>query len=459
VPLALGLALWLVPAPEGLDPRAWHAFAVFAAAILAILLEAFPILVVAILALAIAVLSGALTAEDAYQGFSRSVILLIMVAFLVARTVVTSGLGARIGHLVVARFGGSTLGLGYSVFLTDALIAPGFPSNTARSGVIYPLALSLALHGDSRPDDGSAGRMGKYLMLCGITSLAVSSGLWLTAMAANPVGAEFAREHGVEIGFASWLATAIVPSLVALAAMPWVVYRLARPEIERTPDAPQRAREALARLGPLSRDERTVALIFVLMVLAWATSSVLGLDNTAVAFLGLGLLMATGVYTADHLKSEGEALGTFIWFAALFALASALDRYGFTTFAGHQLAAALAGLPWPAVYALLVALYVVLHYLFVSQTAHLMALLPVFLEVGVDRGVPAALLAFGLLFASNYFSGLTPQASSANVLFAASGYVTQRELYRVGAVSTAVLLAIFLIAGTPWILLLWGAAR
>jgi len=161
----------------------------------------------------------------------------------------------------------------------------------------------------------------------------------------------------------------------------------------------------------------------------------------------------------DHLKMEGEALGTFIWFAALFALATALDRYGFTKFAGLRLSAALVGLSWPAVYALLVVLYVLLHYLFVSQTAHLLALLPVFLEVGVDRGVPAALLAFGLLFASNYFSALTPQASSANVLFAASGYVAQRDVYRIGAVATAVLLVIYLAVGTPWILLLWGGGR
>src|SRR5262249_43396765 len=124
VPLALGAALWFSPAPEGLELPAWHVFAVFAATILAILLEAASILTVSVLALATAVLSGALTPEDAYLGFHQGVILLIVVAFLVARTVVTSGLGIRIGHMMVARFGGSTLGLGYSLVLTGALIAP-----------------------------------------------------------------------------------------------------------------------------------------------------------------------------------------------------------------------------------------------------------------------------------------------------------------------------------------------
>ena len=47
------------------------------------------------------------------------------------------------------------------------------------------------------------------------------------------------------------------------------------------------------------------------------------------------------------------------------------------------------------------------------------------------------MLAFQLLFATNYFSVITPQGSSANLLFAGSGYLTQGELYRLGAITTA----------------------
>ena len=42
-------------------------------------------------------------------------------------------------------------------------------------------------------------------MFSGMASLSLSSALWLTAMAANPLGAEIARTFGVEIGFGSWL--------------------------------------------------------------------------------------------------------------------------------------------------------------------------------------------------------------------------------------------------------------
>jgi DASS family divalent anion:Na+ symporter len=38
--------------------------------------------------------------------------------------------------------------------------------------------------------------------------------------------------------------------------------------------------------------------------------------------------------------------------------------------------------------------------------------------------------------------------------FVGSGYLTQRELYRLGSLITLFFLAVFLVVGTPWILLI-----
>ena len=99
--VALVLALWFVPVPEGLAPEAWRLFALFIGAIGAVVVEAFPILTASVLALSAAVLTGTLPAAKAYEGFSNGTILLIVVAFLVARAVVKCGLGARLGNLAV----------------------------------------------------------------------------------------------------------------------------------------------------------------------------------------------------------------------------------------------------------------------------------------------------------------------------------------------------------------------
>ncbi len=443
--------LWFVAPPDGLSPAAWRLFIIFASAILSVVLNAFPILTASVFAIAAAVLTGLLAPAAAYAGFSNGTILLIVMAFLVARAVVKCGLGARAGYYVVSLFGRSTLGLSYSIFLVDAVIAPAFPSNTARSGVIYPLTFSLAQAAGASPDSPDCQRVGRYLMFSGVASLSLSSALWLTAMVANPLSAEIARSFNLQMTFGTWVLAAAVPTIATMLLMPPLLARVIKPERTATPEAPAEARRQLAALGPLTRDEKIVLAAFAGMVGLWAAGSALHIDSTAVAFLGFGILLSTGVLTLADIAKEGDVLATFIWFAVLFTLSSQLNELGFMGFLGQRIASSLGALPVSAAALALVVAYVLLHYVFVSQTAHALALFGVFLEVGVRLGVPAAPLAFQLAFANNYFSAIAPQGSSANLLFAGSGYLSQGDLYRLGGLTTAVSLLMYLVVGLPWL--------
>jgi di/tricarboxylate transporter len=270
VPFALAFGIWFAPIPAGLTKEAWHLFAIFAAAILAVILNAFPLLTASLLAVSAAVLTRTLDPAKAFAGFANASVLLVVVAFLVANAVVKSGLGRRISLHVVSVFGRSTLGLGYSIFLTDALIAPAFPSNTARGGVLYPIILSVAQNAGSMPDQQKNRRMGGYLMFCGMASLSVSSALWLTATSGNPIAVSLADHYGVKISFGSWLVAASIPMLMMIGLLPLVLYRLFPPGVTKTPDAPKAARDALRTMGRLSRDEWIVAAAFAFMVTGWA---------------------------------------------------------------------------------------------------------------------------------------------------------------------------------------------
>jgi DASS family divalent anion:Na+ symporter len=453
IPFVLAFGIWLWPIPAGLTRESWHLFAIFAAAIVAVLLNSFPLLTASLLAVSAAVLTRTVEPAKAFAGFANQSVLLVVVAFLVANAVVKSGLGRRISLLVVSVFGRSALGLGYSIFVTDAVIAPAFPSNTARGGVLFPIILSVAQGSHSRPDDPQGRRLGGYLMFCGMASLAVSSALWMTATSANPIGIQLVREFGIKIGFGKWLVTASVPALTAILALPWFVARLFPPGVGETPEAPIAARKELAALGPLSRDERITAVAFVLMVSGWIFADKLQLNVTSIAFAGLGLLLMTRVLTPDDITAMGDTLVTFLWLAVLFALSGQLNELGFMGYAGQRLASHLGGLSWPLTYVALIVIYVAIHYMFVSQSSQVLAVLGVFLDVGIRGGVPAPLMAFALLFASSYFSVITPQGGSQNVIFVGSGYLTQRELYRVGLITTLFCMAIFLVIGTAWILL------
>ena len=451
--IIFGLFIWFFPVPEGLSPQSWHLFAVFITAIFAVIIDAMPIFTSSILALATVVLTGTLSAKQAYSGFSEGFILLIVVAFLIARGVIKSGLGKRIAFLIIKRFGTSSLKLGYSVVAADIFIAPAFPSNTARSGVLFPIVNALAADSGSKVRDGTRKKLGAFLMMTSMAGITLSSTLWLTAMAANPAGAKMAKEMGVEISYGSWALAASLPVLLLFFLVPWVIFKVYPPEIKETPEAPKIAEAALEKMGPVHRNEWIMGATFIGMVTLWIFSSSWGLDKTAVAFLGLGILMVTNIFTLEDLRGEGDALGTLIWFAILYTMSKYLNQFGFMGWVGDHIATSVEGFSWPVVYVTLILGYVFIHYFFVSQTAQMLALFSVFLSVAMQAGVPPALMAYMLLFATNFNAVITPQGSSANVIYTGSGYIEPGEVYKVGGIVTLLNTLVFLGVGTGWIMI------
>ncbi len=450
----VGLMIWFVPTPSGLEIQAWHLFAIFITAIFAVIINAMPIFTSSIIALAAVILTGTLTTKQAYSGFSEEFILLIIVAFLIARGVIKSGLGKRIAFLIIQKFGTSSLKLGYSIVAADMFISPAFPSNTARSGVLYPIVNALAADSGSKVADGSRKKIGSFLMMTSMAGLTLSSTLWLTAMAANPAGAKMAKEVGIDISYGSWALAASVPVLVLYFLVPWVIYKIYPPELKETPEAPQIAREALDKMGPVHKNEWIMAATFIVMVFLWVMSGVWGLDKTAVAFLGLGVLMLTNIFTLDDLRNEGNALGTLVWFAILYSMSKYLNELGFMGWVGDHISIMVAGYSWPLVYTTLIIAYVLIHYFFVSQTAQMLALFSVFLGVAIKAGVPPEMMAYMLLFATNFNAIITPQGSSANVIYTGSGYIEAGEVYKIGGIVTFVNTFVFLTIGTAWMLLI-----
>ena len=456
ITLVFGIIIWHLPIPWDITPDAWHLFAIFITAIIGVLLEALSIFTASVIALVAVVLLRVLPPEKAFSGFSESFILLILAAFLVAKGVIKSGLGRRIAFLLIQRFGKSTLNLGYCLVVTDTILGPSIPSNTARSGIMYPITHALSLDTGSLPTPEGRKRTGTYLMMTYIAGQTISSALWLTGMAANPVGVGIAAEFGVNMNFGNWVFVASVPCIIALIAIPFILYKLFPPENKYTPEAPEMARKGLLEMGPMSMQEWIMGSTFFGMILLWAFSPVLNINLAIVAFLGLSILILAKVYTIEDIRhGGGDALETYIWFAILYMISTALNEMGFMKILGAQLATYLSGYHWITVYILLTVLYIVIHYLFVSQTAHLLALYAVFLQVAVNAEVPAALMAFMLSFATNLFAAITPQASSSNILFVGSGFLPSKDIYKQGVVITVLNTVIFLLA-TPWIM--WASS-
>ena len=182
---------------------------------------------VAVVSLTATVATGTLTAAQAMSGFSDPIVWLIVSAFFIARGFIKTGLGRRIAYQFIARLGRRTLGLAYGLIATDLVLAPAIPSNTARSGgVVFPIAVSLSEALGSRAEDGTARRLGAYLIVTAYQGAMLTSAMFLTGTTGNLVTMRLAADQGIMVSWGTWFLAAIVPGTISILLLPLLVLKL-----------------------------------------------------------------------------------------------------------------------------------------------------------------------------------------------------------------------------------------
>ena len=448
--VCVGLLIWALPRPDAVDPRAWRLLAIFVATVVGIIAKPLPMGAISIVGIATAIGTRTLTITEALSGFSNGTVWLVVTAFFIAAAFIKTGLGARIAYSLVALFGGSTLGLGYSLVAADLVMAPAIPSNTARAGgVIFPILQSLA-KGAPRSDSVRRGRTNAFLTLVAYNGTVITSAMFLTAMVANPLVARLAANQGIAITWSMWALAAAVPGAVSLIVVPLVIYWLCPPDTVKTPDAPAAARVALAGMGPITRSERLMAAILVALLAAWILGPATGLDVTAAALMAVAALLLTGVLTWEDACAEHEVWNTFIWFATLVMMATYLGQFGLIQWFTGQMRGVFTGIGWMSGVIGLSLIYFYSHYFFASNTAHVSAMYAPFLAVALALGTPPLLAALVLAFFSNLFASLTHYGTAPAPILFGSGHVTIATWWKVGAVVSVVNISIWLGIGAAW---------
>ena len=445
-----GLALYLAPLP-GLDAGQRHLFALFAATIIALVVRPVPMGVSLLVTMTLLSLTGTLPLTTVLSGFGNSTAWLVFCAFLFAHAVTATGLGVRIAYFFINRFGHTSLTLGYSVAISDLVLAPFVPSDTARGGgIIAPIIRGLAGALGSEPGP-TANRIGSYLTLVGYHCTYAASAMFLTGMAANPLIANFARKlAGVDLTWGRWALAASVPGLCTFALIPWLLHQLHPPDLQDTEHARAHAREKLQHMGPMSVPERKLVVIMLGVIAGWITSPWHGVQNTTVAFAGVCALLLANVVAWDELLSDTKAWDALIWFAPLLMMADQLNEQGVIGVISGAMFQHLHGWPWALALAVLAVSYLYAHYGFASMTAHVSALFPSFLGAALAAGVPPQLAVLPLAFFSNLNAGLTHYGTGSAPVFFGPGYVTQRTWWTLGLIVCTVNMAIWLGVGLVW---------
>jgi len=451
VVLACGIGIALVPPPDGITASSWGLLAIFASTIVGSILRPIPGGAVVFLGVIAIAVTGVMPVQDALKGYADPIVWLVLAAFFISVGMVKTGLGRRIAFLFIKTIGHRSLGLGYSLVATDMVLAAVIPSNAARSGgIIFPIARSIAEAYDSRPGP-TARRLGAFLLPLLYQCDVIICAIFLTGQASNVLIARFARQvTGIDLTYTWWLLGAIVPGIVALLVVPPLLYRIFPPEIRETPGATQFASEELRRMGPMSRSQWTMLLVFALIGILWMTTGWHGIHYAVVALVGIGVLLASGVLTWEDVIGEREAWDVFIWYGGLVRMAEALGETGITKRFAETAANFTQGWIWWGALATLALIYFYAHYGFASITAHSTAMFIPFLVVVLAAGAPAYVAVLMLAYFSNLSASLTHYGTTPAPIYFGAGYVKQKTWWRLGLIVSIPTILIWSIVGAIW---------
>ena len=479
--LGVGLIIVLIPPPEGITPQSWRLLAIFVATITGSILRPIPGGAMVLLGVTALAVTGAMPIGSALGGYADPIVWMVLAAFFVSRAMIKTGLGRRIALIFIRLIGRHSLGLGYALISTDVLLGTIIPSTGARAGgVLLPIAKSLSEAYESRPGP-SARRLGAFLMASLYQADVIVCAMFLTGQASNVLIAKFAQQTtGIELTYTRWMVAAIVPGLISLALIPPLIYKIFPPEIKHTPAAAEFARAELVMMGKMSRAEKLLLIVFVLVAAMWMVRGLGGaipfvgrvipidgviaaltylakLDYSIPPLLGVAVLIVCRVLDWEDILGERGAWDVFIWYGGLVRMAEALGETGITKRFAESAASFTVGWKWWSALALLLLVYFYAHYGFASITAHATAMYTPFLVVILAAGAPPYLAVLSLAYFSNLDASLTHFGTTSAPIYFGPGYVGQRKWWWLGFLASLINIPVWIVFGSLWwkLLRLW----
>jgi len=448
---ALFTILWFIAPPTGLTVQAWHLFIIFLGTIFAIIAKVLPMGALCVLAITFCTMTKTLTINQALSGFSSHIVWLTFLAFLLARGFIKTGLGSRIAYYFVYFMGKSTLGLAYGLVTTEFVLAPFVPSNTARgAGILFPIVTALNQEYGSSPKEGTQRKMGAYLMkLCYQTNV-VTSAMFLTAMAGNPLIASLGTKLGVDMSWTNWCFAALVPGLINLMILPLVLFKLYPPETRETPAAPQFAQKKLEEMGKLKSQEWVMLGTFGILLTLWIIGGHFEISATTAAFLGLAILLSTGVLDWDDILKEHNAWHTFIWLAVFLTMSNFLTEFGMIAWFSNHVQTAVSPYHWIISLGIISLVYYYSHYMFASMAAHIGSMFGAFAMVAITAGSPPFVAVMLLAVFSSLCAGITHYGTGTAPVYFGANYITLKDWWRLGAIISLLDIVVWATVGPLW---------
>ncbi len=347
-PLLL-LAVLLLPPPAEMPPEAWRLVAMAAWMVAWWLSEVVHIAVTALLPILLMPLLEIAPIAEVTPNYGHPLIFLFLGGFVLALAMQRVGLHRRVALAVVARVGSSPGRIVLGFMIATAFLSMWI-SNTASTIMMYAVGLSVIDFVARSVDDPAKVRAFGLALMLGIAYSASIGGVGtLIGTPPNALLASFlASEYGIRVDFFDWMVFG-VPLVLVMLPLTWLLLtRLLFPAHAIEVGDPRAVvRRELAALGPITPQERWVALVFCLAALGWILRSPLEdlsglpISDTTVAISAALLLFTVPVLGRPALTwkaAQDLPWGVLILFGGGLALAGGFGSSGLADWIGGQVA-------------------------------------------------------------------------------------------------------------------------
>ena len=242
--------------------------------------ECTPIYVTALLPLILFPGLKVTTFTETSVNYADSIIFLFVGGFLLAKAVERSNLHKRFAYKILKLFGTDPKFVVLSFMLVTWFLG-AWMSNTATAILMLPIALAVI---SLIKDKDKHHKFIVCLLLAVAYSANISGVSTLIGTPPNAIFASLAESMlGIEVSFGQWMLLGLPISAVSLVILWLYLIRFGSKITDIKTDMFEKKdvmTKELKSLGPISRDEKIVALVFFITIIAWVTRGLIWKDIT-----------------------------------------------------------------------------------------------------------------------------------------------------------------------------------
>jgi solute carrier family 13 (sodium-dependent dicarboxylate transporter), member 2/3/5 len=462
--ILVGLAIWFYPVPAAMTVTQHKLLSIFGGAVILWITIGVNFAVSSIFTTVLlyfwvgnvtgAVKNGALirSTDFALSQFSSASLWLLVTGFVLSIAMTKTGVARRLSLYLIRLMGRTPFGAIMAASLTNFVVAPVTPANTARTAAMLPIVQGIAESYNATPGKSN---FGKALALSAAFGGNITGSAFLTGTIANPAALSAviaAVGASVYTSWSYWAMAAAPTNLIILFLSAWLLLKLFPPETKEVPGGISYVDEALKAMGPMSGAEKRAILYFIIALTLWATDRFHGFNSTMIAFVASALIYAPKIGVLDWRECQNQLpWELFMYFGGVLTLGDALMKSKSIEFVikGGLASMGLASVPEMLLLILLIGFTIFSHIIWSTTTAMAGVMLPIYVGIAQALGFDVARFCLPLAIMIGYALFL-PFNTMGNIIFLGTGFYTVSEQLKASLIMGLIIWGMWIITAFTW---------